>query len=64
MKSIVNEIENKIKYRLRGVILFAADFSLFGLSKAVNKALERLTVSRMLLCLAQGIYLYHKTDTR
>ncbi len=64
MKSIVNEIENKIKYGRRGKILFAADFSSFGLPKAVNKAMERLTKSGMLIRLAQGIYLYPKMDTR
>jgi Family of unknown function (DUF6088) len=64
MKSIVNEIENKIKYGRRGKILFASDFSIFGLPKAVNKAMERLTESSMLIRLAQGIYLYPQTDTR
>ena len=64
MKSIVNEIENKIKYGRRGKIIFAADFSSFGLPKSVNKTLERLTESGMLLRLAHGIYLYPQTDTR
>lgn len=64
MKSIVNEIEDKVKYGQRGKILFASDFSSFGLPKAVNKALERLTESGMLIRLAHGIYLYPKTDTR
>ena len=63
MKSITNEIENKLKNGRRGKILFASDFS-FGLLKAVNKAMERLTESGMLLRLAQGIYLYPQTDTR
>ncbi len=64
MKSIVNEIENKIKYGRRGKIIFAADFSTLGQPKSVNKALERLTESGMLLRLAHGIYLYPQTDTR
>ena len=64
MKSIVNEIENKLKYGRRGKILFASDFSSFGLPKAVNKAMERLTQSGMLIRLAQGIYLYPQIDTR
>ena len=64
MKSIVNEIENKVKYGRRGKILFASDFSSFGLPKAVNKAMERLTESGLLIRLAQGIYLYPKIDTR
>lgn len=64
MKSIVNEIENKLKYGRKGKILFASDFSSFGLPKAVNKAMERLTQSGMLIRLAQGIYLYPQIDTR
>lgn len=64
MKSVVNEVSNKIKYRRRGKILFASDFSSFGLPKAVNKALERLAKSGILIRLAQGIYLYPKTDIR
>jgi hypothetical protein len=64
VKSIVKEIENKLKSGRRGKILFASDFSLFGLPKAVNKAMERLTQSGMLIRLAQGIYLYPQIDTR
>jgi hypothetical protein len=64
MKSIANEIENKLKSGRRGKILFASDFSSFGQPKAVNKAMERLTESGMLLRLAHGIYLYPQIDTR
>lgn len=64
VKSIVNEIERKVKYGRKGKILFASDFSSFGLPKAVNKAMERLTESGMLIRLAQGIYFYPKIDTR
>jgi predicted transcriptional regulator of viral defense system len=64
VKSIVKEIENKLKYGRKGKILFASDFSSFGLPKAVNKAMERLTQSGMLIRLAQGIYLYPQIDTR
>ena len=64
MRSIVNEIEYKLKSGRRGKILFAVDFSSFGLPKAVNKAMERLTESGLLIRLAQGIYLYPQIDTR
>jgi hypothetical protein len=64
VKSIVSEIEYKLKSGRRGKILFAADFSSFGLPKAVNKAMERLTESGLLIRLAQGIYLYPQIDTR
>lgn len=64
MKSIVNEIELKLKSGRRGKILFAVDFNLLGLPKAVNKAMERLTESGLLIRLAHGIYLYPQMDTR
>lgn len=64
MNSITNEIEKKIKSGQRGKILFASDFSSFGLPKAVNKSMERLTASGLLIRLAHGIYLYPKIDTR
>jgi len=64
VKSIVSEIEYKLKSGRKGKILFAADFSSFGLPKAVNKAMERLTESGLLIRLAQGIYLYPQIDTR
>jgi len=64
MKSIAFEIECNLKNGRRDKILFASDFSLYGLPKAVNKAMERLTQSGMLIRLAQGIYLYPQIDTR
>lgn len=64
VKNIINEIEKKIKCGQEGRILFASDFSSFGLPKAVNKSMERLTASGLLIRLAHGIYLYPKTDTR
>ena len=64
MKSVLKEIENKLKSGRRGKILFAADFSTFGLPKSVNKAMERLTQSGLIIRLAQGIYLYPQIDTR
>jgi len=60
----VNEIENRIKYGRRGKIYFAADFSSLGQPKSVNKVMERLTESGLLIRLARGIYLYPKMDTR
>ena len=64
MKSTVNEIERKIKRNRRGKIYFAADFATFGSHKSLNKALERLTGSGLLVRFAQGIYLYPKIDTK
>lgn len=64
MKSIVNEVENKLKHGKRGKIIFVSDFADLGQAKAVNKALERLTTSGKLIRLAHGIYLHPKIDTR
>ena len=64
MKSAVNEIENKIIRNRRGKIYFAADFAAFGIPKSINKALERLTVSGLLVRFAHGIYLYPKIDNK
>jgi hypothetical protein len=64
MKSIVNEIERKIKYGKKGKIVFASDFSIFGQAKAINKTLERLATSGRLIRLAHGIYLYPQIDTQ
>jgi len=64
MKSTVNEIERKIKRNRRGKIYFAADFAAFGTSKSINKALERLQASGLLVRFAQGIYLYPKIDIK
>src|ERR1035437_1981710 len=64
MKSTVNEIKRKIKRNRRGKIYFAADFATFGSHKSLNKALERLTGSGLLVRFAQGVYLYPKIDTK
>jgi hypothetical protein len=64
MKSTVNEVERKIIRSRRGKIYFAADFATFGTPKSLNKALERLNASGLLVRFAQGIYLYPKIDTK
>jgi hypothetical protein len=64
VESTVNKIENKIIGSRRGEIYFASDFAAYGTPKAINKALERLTESGLLLRLAYGIYLYPQTDTK
>ena len=55
-ESIENQILNQIKKSKNGSLYFVADFSLFGNSKSVNKALERLTLSGELCRIAMGIY--------
>ena len=64
MQSTVNKIENDIKRRKRGRIYFADDFTAFGTSEAIKKALFRLEKSGMLVHLAHGIYLYPSIDKK
>lgn len=64
MQSTVNKIESEIKRRRRGKIYFADDFTSFGTSEAIKKALLRFEKSGMLIRLAQGIYLYPSIDKR
>ena len=58
MESVENKIESYIKKQHRGKLLFASDFSSFGGSEAVFKALQRLQKSGLLMRVTHGIY-YH-----
>jgi len=62
MQSIDDKIFERVKKCGRGKIYFASDFALYGEAKAVQKVLERLVKSDMLLRLARGIYYYPKID--
>ena len=64
MQSTANKIENEIKRRRRGKIYFADDFTSFGTSEAIKKALLRFEKSGMLIRLAHGIYLYPSIDKK
>jgi len=64
MHSTVNKIENEIKRRRRGKIYFADDFTSFGTSEAIKKALLRFEKSGVLIRLAHGIYLYPSIDKK
>ncbi|MDR1162193.1 MAG: DUF6088 family protein [Tannerellaceae bacterium] len=64
MQGTANKIENEIKRRRRGKIYFADDFTSFGTSGAIKKALLRFERSGMLIRLAHGIYLYPSIDKR
>ncbi len=59
---IVTDITSKIKKTQKGTIFFADDFLDFGSSESVNRILSRLNASKILVRLAQGIYLYPKID--
>ncbi len=56
MQSIENKIEKAIKSKQRGVLLFTDDFISYGSSKAVQKALERLTNREVIRRVARGIF--------
>ena len=62
MVSVEYKIENIIKKQRRGKIVFAGDFSSFGGSEAVFKALQRLQKSGLLMRVAHGIYYYPKIN--
>ena len=61
-ESTHSQIENAIKKKGRGKIIFSNDFSAFGTNIAVRHALSRLCKSGLILRLAEGIYLYPKID--
>ncbi|MDR3286798.1 MAG: DUF6088 family protein [Prevotellaceae bacterium] len=62
MQSTHNKIEELIKKKGRGKIIFANDFSLYGTHYAVRHALSRLCQNGMIVRLSAGIYLYPKID--
>lgn len=56
MKSIEDKIEKAIKSKQRGLLLFTDDFITYGSSKAIQKALERLTNRKVIRRVARGIF--------
>ena len=62
MDSIDDKIMSVVKEKGDGTIVFPADFSFFGQTPSVNKALERLVKNNVLIRLARGIYYYPKMD--
>lgn len=56
MESIEYKVEQSIKSRTRGTLLFPEDFSEFGSSEAIRKALQRLEEKGVIRRVAQGIY--------
>lgn len=56
MESIEYKVEQSIKSRARGTLLFPEDFSEFGSSEAIRKALQRLEEKGVIRRVAQGIY--------
>ncbi len=63
LQSIENKILSTINRKKHGTIIFANDFAHVGERKAINKALERITLSGKIIRLARGIYCKPKIDT-
>jgi hypothetical protein len=62
MISIDDKIVARIKKCGRGKGYFSADFALYGESKSISKALERLVHANILLRVSRGFYYYPKID--
>ncbi|MBP1616581.1 MAG: hypothetical protein H6Q14_408 [Bacteroidetes bacterium] len=62
MQSIDDKIVCYIQKCGRGKMIFVSDFVRYGESRAVNKALERLVLSEIIIRVAKGIYFYPKID--
>lgn len=56
MQSIEEKIEKSIKSKPRGVLHFTDDFIAYGSSKAIQKALERLTNKGVITRVTRGIF--------
>ena len=62
MKSVLDKIQQAIKYRRKGSIFFATNFLRYGSLPSVNKALSELTKSGLIVRLATGIYYKPEID--
>ena len=60
MASVESSIEKSIKARSRGNLLFPEDFSTYGSSEAIRKALQRLEDKGVIARVSQGIYVRPK----
>lgn len=60
MLSIEKQIERSVKSKPRGTLVFPEDFSSYGSSDAVRKALDRLEDRHVLVRIAHGIYVRPK----
>jgi hypothetical protein len=60
MQSVEKEIERVIKFKPTGCLVMPDDFLDFGSSDAIRKALDRLEDKKVLVRVAQGIYVRPK----
>ena len=62
MHSIERQIEKMIKSKARGSLLLPEDYLILGSSEAVRKALTRLEEKKIIIRIAQGIYVRPKVS--
>lgn len=60
MQGSEKQIENAIKAKPRGTLVFPEDFTAYGSSEAIRKALDRLEDKKTLARVAHGIYVRPK----
>lgn len=60
MQSVEKQIEKSIKKKPKGFLVFPDDYSRFGSSTAVRKALDRLEDKQIIIRIAHGIYVRPK----
>lgn len=60
MQSIEKQIEKSIKSKPTGSLILPGDYSTYGSSEAIRKALDRLQDKKLLVRVAQGIYVRPK----
>lgn len=60
MQSVEKQIEKLIKSKPRGTLVLPTDFLLYGTAKGVQKSLERLEDKKVIIRVAQGIYVRPK----
>lgn len=63
VKSVLDKIQQTIKYRRKGSIFFASDFLCHGSLSSVNKALSELAKSGLIIRIATGIYCKPEIDS-
>jgi hypothetical protein len=62
MQSVENKIENTIKSKPKGYLIFPEDFVHKGSSESVRKALQNLKEKGVIKSVSQGIYVRPKTN--
>jgi len=62
MQSVEYKIEKSIMLKPRGYLLFPDDFSRFGSTSSIRKALQQLKEKEVIKAVAHGIYVRPKIN--